>query len=218
MSQMQYDPRNWLDSLLGALEDYVKNEINNYIKSGSTPVGLNVYSVVFDFPAADAQPVKPDLTKTIIHFVIDDISNRRLGMGDNITKVNFTEPTGGTAGSYTREEAGWHEINFDVGIWASDVSGGETNRRRAYQMLTHLFDGEDAKLRMKQVTGGVEILSFSNGRFAVDTLADVRVFRVIGAELVLRVFSSKLLAEPVIFTDDIVQSPGLTIGGEPITP
>lgn len=197
----QLNPDNWLTSTFDALTDYINEGVNTYILDDvDIPSGLRVYEISFDFPEADGVPVNPELDKTIIHFIIDDIENRRIGFGESYTS---TVESPGPGGSFVTSpsEAREHTINFDVGIWASDESGGPTSRLRAYEMLDKLFGSDIARRKCRDFTGGIEIRSYQSGRFITDTIGDVRVFRVVGAELTVRVYSRDA-DTPVVVVDE----------------
>jgi hypothetical protein len=206
-----YDPDNWLTSAQQALEDYITNKFNNAVVApGDIPGGLDVWKVVMDFPESDDLPDLLADGKTIVHFALDDIDNRRLGMGSNV--VDFTEVpgVGGAAGHVDEVVAGLHYLNFDVGIWAYDRSGGASLRIETYQYLEE-FLGVSAQEKVMEATDGIEIQSFNGGRWVTDRVGGVRVFRTVDAELVLRVYSRKSPLPPAPLAEEIVQVPGLTI-------
>lgn len=213
-----FTPENWLVSLFGSLKDYVAGEIDAAILSPTNvPSGHLAYDVVMDFPASAALPGQPELEKTIIHFAIDDIDNMRIGLGENQFDVIEVDPTVDDPGTVQGHEGMFHYVNFDVGVWASDKSGGSTSRLRAYQMLNDILGTDIARKKCFAVTEGVEIRSFASGRFVVETLGDIRVFRIVGAELVVRVVS-RSIDTPDVFADlPIEQDPELEIDGTVIT-
>lgn len=213
-----YDGRTWLETLFRSVEEFIKTGIDNYIKNGSTPVGLWAYDVVMDFPTA-AEPAeklpfkKDDKPVTLIHLAIDEIQNVPLGMGDGTYAEAVVEGDDENAGEVYPEEAEGHEVNFDIGIWATDASGGSSSRLAAYQMLNSLLGGPSAQDFFHARTGGVEIRSFNGGRFLMETVNDLRLYRVVDSELVVRVFSRKIVI-PQVLVDDIDQTQGLTVGDE----
>ena len=215
MSSVQYDPANWLLSLHRALADQLRDEINEYVQAAGNPVGLQAYEVVMDWPEADDVADYVQLPKTVIHIATDDIDNRRLGFGDGITKG--VEDTTGDPDTVTHYEGNEHVVNFDVGVWASDKSGGSSARMVVYQMLYKLFGTEAGKRRVREKTQGVEIIRFNGGRFIVDRIGDVRIYRLIDAELVARVHSSTQLDTATIVDMEPEQDPDLEIDGSPIT-
>jgi hypothetical protein len=95
-------------------------------------------------------------------------------------------------------------------VWASDQSGGSTSRLIAYEILDKAFGGEMAKRKCMEATQGVELISFMGGRFVMDSINDIRIFRIVNAELVVRVYSRKD-GSALIVPDSITQVPVLTI-------
>lgn len=206
-----FNPDRWLTSMMGALQDYVQAEINTVIAG----VGSEVFEVVMEYPASNDPPLAAEFEKTIIRFEIDDIDNRRLGFGrGDIVQQVITAPTVGAPGSVGYQEARGHVVNLDVGIWASDKSGGVTSRLRAYEMLDKLFNSETARDRCRQQTNGIEIMMFNSGRFVVETQNDIRVFRVVGTELVLRVYGRDIPPPDVIVDVEPEQTPAVSLGDE----
>jgi hypothetical protein len=210
MAIIEFDPDAWLTSLQRSLEDYVMGEIDAFIKQGANDVGLEVYDVVFDWPDAAELAKAASLPKTIIHFVIDDIDNRPLGFGNNApaaTEELHDEPD---PDLIRYHEGNGHVVNFDVGVWASDHSGGSTSRLVVYQMLYQLFGTELGKQKTRE-TIDVEIQRFNGGRFIIDKIGDVRVFRIIDCEMVARVFSRTTGPDLVIVDKDAIVDDDLTI-------
>jgi hypothetical protein len=204
------NPDLWLTSTFDALTDYITGEIDGYVKDNlNADAGLNVFEISFDFPAADGQPVSAEIDKTIIHFIVDDIDNGRLGFGQQY--VSSVETVEGGVTSVVPAEARPHVVNFDVGIWASDQSGGTTARLRAYEMLDKLLASDIARRKCADATDGVEIRSFRNGRFITDTINDIRVFRVVGAELVVRVYGRDIDAPAVVVDEEPDVDPDVVI-------
>jgi hypothetical protein len=199
-----FDPQQWVVSLFRTLKDYVLDEIDG-----------DVFEVVFEFPAANSAPELMPNEKALIHFSIDDIENRTFGFGHNVVKETIIEPAGGNPGTVQGHEAGCHYVNFDVGIWAADFSGGVTVRLQGYQALMSLFYGAAAFKKLRE--RGVEIVSYNGGRFITERINDVPIFRTIDSELVVRVYSERLLV-PDGYVESIEQEPGLTIDGEIIVP
>jgi hypothetical protein len=214
MSSIPYDPLAWVTSMQRSLREYVLNEIHLAISDEDhptpNPVGLAVFDVVFDYPFSANPALEADLSKTIIHFEIDDIENIKLGFGPDVVDDVYTPGDITNPATVVEREARCHKVNFDVGVWASDLSGGSTQRLLAYELLEKMFGGELARDKCMGYTQGVELFSFQGGRFVVDTINDVRVFRVVGGELVVRVYSRKDGNE-LIVPDEFVQDPQLTI-------
>lgn len=212
----QFSPDSWLTTAFAAFTDYISTEIDKYVRDdASDPVGLQVYDLVMDYPHSDELPKAGEFTKTIIHLSLDDVDNRRLGFGDGV--VSWTEIPGVDGSTLSPEEAQMHTLNFDVGVWASDQSGGVSSRLRAYEMLDYIFNGEMARQKANAVTGGVEIIGYQSGRFVPDKINDIRVFRVVGAEVVVRVFSRKKVpTDNVIVDGELIQDPNLVIDTVPL--
>jgi hypothetical protein len=204
-----FDPEDWLVSMKRGLEAYVKN---GFQQSVTGRQGDLVYEVIFEFPSGDMMAKKVPLKKPVIHFEVDEIRPSLVGFGDNVFAWNFNE----TDYSVKPQEAAENVVNFDVGIWTSDTSGGTTTRLRIYQILEQLFIGKRAKEALLKATdggdGGVEILRYRGGRFLSEHINDVLVYRMVDSELEVRVFSrtpKPFLAEPAI--QGITQDPQLTI-------
>ena len=90
-------------------------------------------------------------------------------------------------------EAQIHILNVDVGVWATDRSGGTTSRLRAKQILQNALGGAMAITKMREFSyggeGRIEFLSYTGGRFVVDKINDMQVFRIAESTLTARVFS-----------------------------
>lgn len=208
-----YNPEIHMESLSRCLKEYAEDGFNNAIKDeGGTPSGLELHDIVMEFPGTEISGMKVPLAKTLIHFAIDDVEDRLVGLGDNVFAWNH-DPILDTVNP---QEARMHMVNFDVGIWSSDRSGGVTSRLRAQQILTNLFLGSIAQGRIREATHGgngcLEILRYSGGNFATERINDVDVYRMMGAELIIRVYSRTQISDtPLPAIDSIVQAPGLTI-------
>ena len=205
-----FDPNDWLLSTTRSLKDYLENRFSS-VAGGH---GLEAFEIVMEFPAANELPKPAEFTKTIIHFEIDDIMTTKLGMGTDIVDSTIVDGTVDVAGSVTDHQAQQHVINFDVGIWASDESGGLVARLRAYQYLNQFLSGEIAKRKCEAYTEGVEIRHYTSGRFIKETISDVRVFRVVGAELEVRVFSRDDADPDILVDQEPTQQPELVITGD----
>ena len=208
-----YDPEIHMESLSRCLKEYAEDGFKNAIvDEGNNPSGDEVYDIVMEFPGTQIVSMKVPLAKTIIHFAIDDIEDRVVGLGNNVFENNY-DPIGETVNP---QEARMHMVNFDVGIWSSDRSGGVTSRLRAQQILINLFLGSIAQARIREATHGgdgcLEILRYTGGNFATERINDVDVYRMMGAELVIRVFSrTPINDQPLPAIEEVVQVPGLTI-------
>jgi hypothetical protein len=192
-----YDPENWLVSMHRAVEEYVKDGIDAmWTKPVNQNLGLKAYDVIFDFPAADELNIKIPFRNedgdpvTLIHLVIDDIENRKLGFGTDYIKEEVL------LGSVFPTEGERHVVNFDVGIWATDASGGVTSRLVTYQALNQLFHGPSAWNKFEKLTDGLQIVAWNGGRMVQDRINDILVYRTIDCTLVIDLFSQ--------FTDDKV--------------
>jgi hypothetical protein len=220
---MTYNPEIWLESAVRELKAYIADRIDNSVLDNvGNPVGLydpanpsapGIYELVMEFPTPESMRNRVPLQHTIIHFEIDAIDNRYVGMGNQIMRNNYNP----VAHTITPQEAGWHQINFDVGIWTSDKAGGTTARMRAFQILNTAFQGKLAQqafdARSDGGDGRIEILEFSGGRFITETINDVITYRSVEGSLELRVFSRTPLAmSPTVPTiEEILQEPGLVI-------
>lgn len=208
-----YDPYKWLPSLFRSLKEYIEGGIDKSVKHFTDDIGLQVYEVIFDFPASRLAPDKLPFRNgdgnavTLIHLVIDNIDNRPLGFGSGEFKESIYA---GQGGDYiVSEEAEAHEITFDVGIWASDESGGSSSRLDAYQALDSILSGPSAQEACESATGGIQIMSFAGARFFTEAVNDIRVYRVADIELVTFVYSSKLVLPSALY--EIVQNPEMMI-------
>jgi len=197
-----YDPDDWLTSTWRGLRSYMQ-----------TYIGTSIYEFVLGYPSADDLLRQVPLKKTIIAFDIDDIANRPLGLGDTVVDCKYDE----IAKTIEDHEAKEHVIMFSIGVWSSVESGGVTARLKAYQALDRLFAGRDANRRcLAHTSKGVDILSFTGGTFMPDKVGDVPVFRVVDAELRVRVFS-RTRRLPVGFIETISLDEELRIDGVEIT-
>jgi hypothetical protein len=198
-----FNPEKWEETAVRGVKDYVEANIDT-----------DLYAVVMEFPGALLDAQEMPLDKTVIHFDIDDHVNQPLGLGEKPIVDNYDD----TSHTVNPQWGAMHRLNFDVGIWASDKSGGTTSRMRANQYLMQLFGFPNSVDALRAATdggdGAVEILRYSGGNNTIDTVNDVRVYRMIGGELEVRVFSRTPLSDtPSPAIEEIVQSPGLTIIG-----
>lgn len=212
---MTYNPEAWLESTVRELKDYVSQGVNSAVlDNNSNPSGLEIYDVVMEFPGPALDNGDIPLKKTVIHFEIDDVMSQHVGMGDNIFADNYDVATQSVNPQIARR----HQVNFDVGVWASALSGGLTARLRARQILDDLLGAANGQIAFRDFATGddgyVEILNYTGGRFILDTINDVPVYRMIDGQLEVRVFSRTKLATatgPAI--EEIDQVPNLTILG-----
>ena len=199
-----YDPEHWLESTVRTIKDYTEENMNT-----------RIFDVVMEFPGsiidADKQPIK----KTVIHYALDAIETKPVGFGDGMFADNY-DPAYGNFPQYAEV----HRLTFDVGVWASDRSGGSTSRMRARQQLAYLFgmNGGGAVKFGDFSDGGdgrIEVLSFTGGRFVLDTSGnDFRLYRMVDCMLELRVYSrTPLPTEHLPTIEEIDQVPNITILG-----
>jgi len=203
----KYNPEKWMETTLRCLKEYAQENFNT-----------KIYDIVMEFPGAIIDSGKLPLNKTVIHFEIDSLDSGPVGMGDNMFADNYDPELQQNVPQY----AAINVFTFDVGIWASDRSGGTTSRMRARQQLEFMFGINPAGLTSLMEfsdggDGGLEILSFTGGRFVLDTAAhDFRLYRMVDCQLVIRVYSRTPLpadetGQPTI--EEIDQAPNLTIIG-----
>lgn len=189
-----YDPDVWLVSMVRALQDYIVN-------NSST-----VYDIQMSFPNTDLMEKHMPFEKTIIHFDIDGIDSMPLGMGDNVVDYSIIE----IDTTVTDQEAHIYIVRFDVGIWASEQSGGTTARLEAKQDLARLFDGPSAQAGAFTYTEGVHILSFEGGRYFIDSINDLPIWRVGDMTLTTKVFSRRTPG-PLLYPSTFEIDPGVEI-------
>jgi hypothetical protein len=218
---MKYDPEDWLESSTRCLEEYARESFHQAIKSeDGTPIGLEAYEIVMQFPGTLLDTRKVPMRRTLIHFEIDEIATSVIGFGDNIFAENFNE----TDESLNPQWAAAHRLNIDIGIWASDASGGITSRAKVKQILVNAFGGAAGIVKLREYSDGgdgrLDILSFSGGRFLVDRVNDVTVYRMVECTLEIGVFSRTPIEDtasvPAIMF--ITQDPKLSISSEDIPP
>jgi hypothetical protein len=207
-----YNAEKWLETLKRTLKEYAANGFQLSAEDDQgNPIGLDLYEVVFEFPSTIDVLERVPFDKVLIHFEIDDIVNEPFGFGENIFRDNFDDVTD----TIRPQEAKMHRVNFDVGIWSSDRSGGTTQRIRAYQVLENLFHGARASKALWNASthgdGGIEILQFTGGRFITERVGDVVTYRTVDGQLEVRVFSRTPMGDPVPAITDAVITPNLNI-------
>lgn len=177
----KYDPEIWLESSTRCLKEYLVREFQ---ATQNSP-----WEIVAEFPGPMLDVRKMPMHRTVIHFSIDDIQSNLIGFGDNVFSYTF-DPVEKMLVERTGE---LHLLNFDVGIWASDASGGTTSRMRAKQILQSALGGARGIKRLREFSnnddGKMEIISFSGGRFIADKIGDMPVHRMADCNLIVRVFS-----------------------------
>jgi hypothetical protein len=185
-----YNPEIHLESATRSLKDYAERGFDVAVQDiNSNDSGLEVYEVMMEFPSDEKIREMIPFKKSVIHFELDDIQDYLLSFGMNTAKLVFDDVL-----KETHEQEGRrHILNFDVGIWTWDKSGGTTARLRARQTLTNLFSGAQAITNLREASDGgdgqLEIISYTNGHFMTEFINDIRVFRMINSTLSLRVFS-----------------------------
>jgi len=189
-----YNPEFWLETSTRALEEYIQRGFDEMI---APSLGDHFFEVMLGYPEAGLINRLMPFRRTLVHIEIDDIDNRLLGFGDNIGRDNYDANTG----LLQLQEAGEHRIDFDIGVWTDDAAGGTTARLRAYQMLNILLQGAMATRSLFDAStngdGGVEIIEFQGGRFIVERVNDLPVYRIVACTLTVRVFSrSPLVISP----------------------
>jgi hypothetical protein len=217
-----YNPEIWLESTMRALHEYVGNGLNNVVRNSSNaPVGLydpntnpsGPYEVVMEFPTDEQMRARVPLVRSMVTLELDAIDNRPIGFGRGVTIDNYDA----LSKTIQEQEARWHQLNFDVGIWTSDRAGGLTSRMRLMQILTNLFDGRLAQRNLDKAVnncdGRIEIIRFTGGRFITETINDVITYRSVDGELEVRVFSRTPLSadETAPTIEEIEQAPDLFI-------
>ena len=172
-----YNPELWLESSIRSLEEYLQRGFDQAI-----------YEIYLGFPAAGEINRRMPFRRTLVHLEIDDIDDRILGFGE-VTTDNYNPDTG----TVRPQDANEHRIDLDIGAWADDASGGTTARLRAYQILTTLLHGPLATRSLFDATengdGGLEIIEFNGGRFLVERVDDLPVYRIVNCTLTIRIFS-----------------------------
>lgn len=201
-----YNPDKPFTSFFESLLAYLQTYVNE-----------NVYEIVPSYPSPEQIDKLLPLRKTIIHFDIDEPQSQFFGFGDNVVDYEYIEydELTDTGAEVIETEARCHEILLDFGIWASIESGGPSARLAARELLDAILNGPSAKEAVMSVTDGVELLSFSGGRNITETINDIDVFRMVGIELRVRIYSRKR-TEPGRIINEIDQAPELEIDGEPI--
>lgn len=210
-----YNPEIWMESLTRCLKEYVETGFDEAVLDDmNNPVGLQVYTVIMEFPSTEKIISMLPSKQTVVHLEIDDITNRPLGFGKPISNYNYDA----IAQEMKPQEVKQHVVNFDLGIWAYDKSGGTTARLRALEILTDLFQGWKAQQRMDEAVdvgdGRIEILMFEGGRFITDKINDIDVYRTVNSSMDVRVFSRDALpddAQAVPTIESAIQDENLTI-------
>lgn len=209
-----YNPEKYLESSVRILKDYLEMEFQKAVNDGQSYVGSSAYEVIAEFPGSAMDTGQMPMHKTIIHFEIDDIQSDVIGFGPGITVDDTFDPDTGMISVRTGEVI---LLNIDIGIWATDAAGGATSRMRAKQILQWALGGVNGVIKLKNFSDGgdgmLEIVGYSGGRFVMDRINDMQVFRMIENTLVVRVYSRVPLEDwmtgPAI--QEFVQDPTIWI-------
>lgn len=201
-----YDPEKWFETTMRTLKDYVEANVNT-----------RIYDVVMEFPGATVDSEKLPMKKSIIHFELDALDSGPLGFGDGSFRDNYNA----TDQTIQPQYAEMQVLTLDVGVWASDSSGGLTARMRARQSLEFLFGMNNGGIKRLQDfsdngDGRIEILSFTGGRNIQDSNTNgIRLYRMVDCQLVVRVFSRTPISiqPPIPTLEDHTQDPNLQVLG-----
>jgi hypothetical protein len=210
----RYDPEQWLVTATRSLKRYVEDAFHRQVTDeNGNYCGESVYEVRMVFPGTEIDHDKVPLSRTIIHFEIDNIINEIMGFGDGVFAQEYDEESR----SIYQQAAHRHLLNFDVGIWSSDRAGGLTTRLRAYEVLNNIFLGALAQEAVKNFTnngdGYLELMEFTGGRFITERINDVNTYRTVNTTLIFRVFSRtpRDMFPPAPAIEDIEQDQDLSI-------
>jgi hypothetical protein len=191
-----FDPDKWITSLHRSLLSYMQ-----------TKLPADEFEIVEDYPSAAAMTRRMPLKKTIVHFAMEDPQRMMFGLGDNIVADSKDEDA--------QEIEGWearcHEVTFDLGIWASEETGGVTSRMEAREALDYLFHGSTAQQACLAATDGVDVRSISGGRNVIEDINEIVVYRMVDIALIVRVYSRVKATSIPYVTDDLDLDPELTI-------
>lgn len=216
----QYDPNEfvlnqhegWLVTALRAVKVYTQAYLGQH--GDDLEVEMN-------FPDTVTMEKQLPLPKPLVHFALDNIEDPLLGFGTPgiLVTNDYDDPANPTMGLV---EAAQHILNFDVGVWVSSEAGGETKRMQIVQALKDGFARQGGRQAFRLGTGGLNILSFDGGRFALDRINDVPVWRAMDMTLLVRAFSrhAPISSWPAEFTvnveGELVIQTGVDGDGEPI--
>src|SRR5678816_2455591 len=158
----QYNPDEFLTTMWDSLEGYLNAHLDT-----------DIYDIQLGYPDITNLDRTIPFPKALISFDIADMNPMPLGLGES--SVNeFYDEEGRTTQTW---EAYQYEPDFGVYIFAAAQNGGPNARLNIMQSLSYLFNGPRAREEMMQQTDGIEILSFTGGRFVLDQLADQPVWR-----------------------------------------
>lgn len=200
MSVYAYDPDNWLVSTHRSIENYVRDQLQ-----ALDTLGPDV-EVEMGFPDTATWTKTSPLDKIFVHFEQDDQDDPSLGFGQPGVE-EYDEANG----LWRIQEAAWHVLDFDVGVWVSPEMGGATKRMETVQALKNLFTTAGGKQAFNDATEGLNVVSFSGGRNALDRINDLPVWRAMEMTLIVRVFSRHIPPTFETVPMDFEQDQNLTI-------
>jgi len=203
VSAYAYDPDDWLVSTHRSISKWVYDQLQ------ADPRFEDNLTVEMSFPDTSTWRKETPLDKILVHFEQDNQEDPILGFGQPGVEVfDDTDPDNPT---WTIQEGAQHELNFDVGVWLSAEMGGATKRMEVVQALKNLFTSVYGKRKFNTDTDGLNVVSFTGGRFLIDRVNDIPVWRAIDMTLVVRVFSRHLAVAPVVVPTELDQNESLTI-------
>lgn len=200
MTTTAVNPDAWVTSFFRALKAYV-------LANAPVIAAEPIYEIVSSYPSPGLLSKRMPFEKTLVHFEIANVEQTMFGFGDNVVDWEDNDVPNQIK---TEWEASEHLVTLDVGVWASDESGGVTSRLEAYELLDKLFVGSTAFDACLTATDGIEIRELRGGRFLPDTVGDVPIYRIVDIELDVRVFSRKR-SVPRTWIGGMVQDPGIEI-------
>lgn len=200
MTSYVYDPDNYLTSVMFSLKSYVTDQLH------ANEAILDTVDVEMGFPVQrDNWTKKQPLARSVVHLVLDDDPEVRVGFGVPVTQSDNDD------GTTVLTEPALHELNFDVGIWTSAQSGGEEMRARLRQALYGIFGYATARQALTAATDGLVVRSYGGGNDVLDRVNDLPVYRTTSITLVLRVFSRYTFPVPVDLVGSFDQYQKLSI-------
>ena len=178
MTTYQFDPDSWLVTTHRAIQAYVANAFPENDVHGD-----GLFDVEMGFPDTTAITKETPLDSVLIHFEQDDQEPLVIGFGTPGIE-EFDEDTS----TVVLKEAVKVRFNFDVGVWVSAECGGATKRMETVERLANLFNTAVAKKTMREETNGVYPAQFTGGRFVLDRVNDLPIWRATDMTLVVEVF------------------------------
>lgn len=186
MTSYVYDPTRYLTTTKRVLKDYVTDKLV------ADPTIGDVVDVQMSFPDTRDWTLKSPLERSVVHFELDDDPEVRLGFG-----VPQAQEDGDDPDTVVLSEPALHMLNFDVGIWTSPQSGGETKRMQIREALYSIFGPAGARQDITQATDGIVVVSYDGGSDVLDRVNDLPVYRTTQIVLVVKVFSKHTNPAPV---------------------